>query len=135
MFHYELKYTPISTAQDLSISITSTMSNMSDTPPPTPGPSDSSKKNYSSSPQLPTITAEECYANFEKYVRTEKPGLGAFYDVPSLEDAARKARVMVDKLIEMRCGKEVAMQLSLLILYDVALLLGLSPPRSFFLVT
>lgn len=103
---------------------TSDTSNTSDTPPPTPGPS---KKNHPPNPQQTTITADECFTNFKKYITNERPGLSAFYDDLALRELAKKAQDMGEKLMVKKCGKEIAMQLSLLTLYDIALLLGLNP--------
>lgn len=99
-------------------------SNTSDTPPPTPGPS---KKNHPPNPHQTTITVDECFTNFKKYITNERPGLSAFYDDLALHEVAKKAQDMSEKLLVKKCGKEIAMQLSLLTLYDIALLLGLNP--------
>ncbi|KAL0635218.1 hypothetical protein Q9L58_005864 [Maublancomyces gigas] len=99
---------------------TSDTSNTSDTPPPTPGPG---KKNYPPNPQQTTITVDECFTNFKKYITNERPGLSAFYDDLALREVAKKAKDMAEKLLVKKCGKEIAMQLSLLTLYDIALLL------------
>lgn len=86
--------------------------------------------------KLPTVTVEECLKNFQKYIDQEKRGtdepkkiaLKVFYkDDKSLQDLAPAAKIMVEKLFAIGCGKEIALQLSVLILYDLVMLIGLPP--------
>lgn len=83
-----------------------------------------------------TVTLEECFKNFRKYIDNEKRGtedlkkiaLQVFYkDDKSLQDLAPAAKTMVESLFALGCGKEIALQLSVLILYDLVMLIGLTP--------
>lgn len=89
-------------------------------------------------PKIPTVTVDECFKNFQKYIEHEKRGadeskiaLKVFYkDDKSLQDLAPTAKTMVESLFALGCGKEIALQLSVLILYDLVMLIGL-PPTSY----
>lgn len=74
------------------------------------------------------ITEDECFTNFKRFLKREKSGLRVFY--PGDEDLkkhAPAAKIMVEKLFGLGCKKEVALQLSVLVLYDMVMLIG-SPP-------
>lgn len=53
-----------------------------------------------------------------------KPGLRTFYNPQALEDIVKAAKVMGDKLMDQGCSGEYAVPLSLLTLYDIAMLVG-----------
>ncbi|KAL0630726.1 hypothetical protein Q9L58_010425 [Maublancomyces gigas] len=82
-------------------------------------------------PKIPTVTVDECFKNFQKYIEHEKRGadeskiaLKVFYkDDKSLQDLAPTAKTMIESLFALGCGKEIALQLSVLILYDLVMLI------------
>lgn len=66
--------------------------------------------------------------NFRKHVDGENRSLAIFYkDDESLKTHAPTAKTMIEKLFKLGCTKEIALHLSRLVLYDVVLLIGLSP--------
>lgn len=74
------------------------------------------------------ITDDECFNNFKRFLDKEKKGLRLFY--PGDDDLKKlvpTAKTMVEKLFGLGCKKEVALQLSILILYDMVMLIGLPP--------
>lgn len=76
----------------------------------------------------PTVTEDDCFKNFRTYVTGEGRELDKFYkDDVSLKAHTRTAKAMVEGLFDLGCEKEVALQLSRLILYDLVILIGLSP--------
>lgn len=112
------------------------MSSESDpsTPPHTPNPGKPPADNISvpSKPTVPTVTSDDCYKNLKRFIDGEKTGLKVFYNDEALKAKATSAAVMVNELLKMKCGKEIAQQLSLLSLYDIVMLLGL--PSSFLIL-
>lgn len=68
-------------------------------------------------------TRQDCIDNLKKFVKQRK-GLENFYSDKELEDKGEVAEVMVAGLRDLGCGPEIAKQLTLLTLYDVAMLLG-----------
>lgn len=82
-------------------------------------------------PRRPTITKAHCLQYLRYFIDKEKPGLLVFYDDNALETRAAKAEMMVNKLVEMGYSMELALDLTLLTLYDLVLLIGL-PPSFFF---
>lgn len=73
------------------------------------------------------VTTDECFANFRRFIDGEKVGLKVFYkDDNAIRELAPIAKIMVETLLSRGCPKEIALQLSLLILYDLALLLGMA---------
>ncbi|KAL0631443.1 hypothetical protein Q9L58_009688 [Maublancomyces gigas] len=74
------------------------------------------------------ITEDECFNNFKKFIKREKSGLKVFYPQDEdLKKPASAAKTMVEKLFDLGCKKEVALQLSILILYDMVMLIDDSP--------
>lgn len=70
------------------------------------------------------ITKEDFIKYFQDFIGVEKPDLNKFYSSEALLEKAEVADSMAKRLRTMGCGKEVARQLSLLTLYDIAMLLG-----------
>lgn len=78
-------------------------------------------------PTKNTVTEDDCFKDFRKYVTGEDRALNKFYkDDESLKAHTRRAKTMVEGLFELGCKKEIALQLSRLILYDLVMLIGLS---------
>lgn len=74
-----------------------------------------------------TITEVECLKNFQDFLKFEKNGLKLFYkDDDSINKLTSHAKTMIEKLFDLGCKKEIALQLSILILYDMAMLIGLA---------
>lgn len=72
-----------------------------------------------------SVTDDECFHNFTRLLNGEKSGLRIFFDGNALRDSARAAKKMVEGLFRLGCKKGVAMQLSVLVLYDLVILIGL----------
>lgn len=75
---------------------------------------------------LRTITHQECLEHFRGFIRNGKPGLGVFYDDAALTERATIGTSMIEELLADGCGKQIAKDLALLTLYDMAILIGLS---------
>lgn len=73
------------------------------------------------------LTDEECLVNFKAHV--DRDGLGVFHTPQAIAGFVPIAKEMIRVLFARGCGKEIALQLSLLILYDVVMLIGLTPSR------
>lgn len=73
----------------------------------------------------PKITEDECFRNFQRFLSHEKPGLDVFYSNEDLKMLVPAAKKMILTLFDLGCGKEGALQLSILILYDMVMLIGL----------
>lgn len=73
------------------------------------------------------ITKQECFNRLQKFLNREKGGLRVFYTDDALLKFAFAAKIMVGGLLHLGCGKETALQLSLLVMYDVVVLIGLIP--------
>lgn len=84
----------------------------------------------SSSPTV-HVTVDECFNNFAKFLEREKSGLRIFFDDMALKGLAPSAKAMVEGLFALGWKKEVAMQMSVLVLYDLVLLIGLPLTPSF----
>lgn len=69
------------------------------------------------------VPEEEYTRVFNDFMDT-KPGLKTFYSAEALKDIINKAKVMGDKLMDQGCSGEYAAPLSLLKLYDIAMLIG-----------
>lgn len=66
-----------------------------------------------------SVTEDECFDNFTRFIDTEKVGLRVFYDDDALRKLVPIAKTMVEGLFILGCKKEIAMQLSILVLYDL----------------
>lgn len=74
------------------------------------------------------VTTDDCFRVLRTFIDKEKVGLKVFYrDDDAIRKLAPIAKAMVDTLLSRGCGKEIALQLSILVLYDIALLLGITP--------
>lgn len=73
------------------------------------------------------ITEQECFNRLQKFLNREKGGLRVFYTDDALLKFAFAAKIMVGRLLHLGCGKETALQLSILVMYDVVMLIGLIP--------
>lgn len=71
------------------------------------------------------VTEDQCFNYFTRFIDIEKPKLRIFYTNEDLRKLAPVAKTMVEQLFVAGCKKEVAMQLSILVLYDLVLLIGL----------
>lgn len=71
-----------------------------------------------------SVTEDQCFNNFTRFIQKEKVGLRVFYDDEALRKLAPMAKIMVEKLFVLGCKKEIAMQLSILVLYDMVMLIG-----------
>ncbi|KAL0632091.1 hypothetical protein Q9L58_009023 [Maublancomyces gigas] len=69
------------------------------------------------------LTTEECFVNLQKFLNGEKRGLRLFYDDSALQTLAPAAQKMGLALLADGWGKEIAMELSLLTLYDIVILI------------
>lgn len=97
--------------------------NMSDTAP-------SGMANAPPSHKIPrklVLTDDDCRRKFRTHIAKEE--LGQFHKDEAIEGFVPIAKTMVKELFKLGCGKEVALQLSLLILYDMVMLIGLTPSR------
>lgn len=77
------------------------------------------------------VTEEECFNNFTTFIDSEKQGLRIFYDNEALEKLAPRGKSMVEELLVRGCNRQIAMQLSILVLYDMVLLIGMFVPSCF----
>lgn len=76
----------------------------------------------------PTVTEQDCFNNFKAFIKHEKQGLQVFYaDDSALWKLVPNAQTMAGRLLAMGYMKQTSLDLSILILYDVALLLGSAP--------
>lgn len=73
----------------------------------------------------PVVTEEDCFNNFMRFLNGEKSGLKVFYSSDEIREFAPIAKTMVDKLLAIGYKKQTALQLSILILYDMAMLIGI----------
>lgn len=74
----------------------------------------------------PTITVHECFKHFERFLAKERTELKVFYDgAKAIGELATLAKPMVESLFKLDCTKEIALQLSTLIMYDMVMLIGL----------
>lgn len=71
------------------------------------------------------VTEDECFNNFAKFLYREKSRLRIFFDDMALKELAPFAKAMVEGLFALGYKKEVAMQFSVLMLYDLAFLIGM----------
>lgn len=86
--------------------------------------------NVPSSPKIfkkLVLTDDDCRRKFRTHIAKEE--LGQFHKDEAIEGFVPIAKTMVKALFKLGCGKEVALQLSLLILYDMVMLIGLTPSR------
>lgn len=72
-----------------------------------------------------SVTEDQCYKNFTRFIDSEKPELRIFYDDETLRKLAETAKAMVESLFALGCKREIAMPLSILVLYDLVMLIGL----------
>lgn len=75
-------------------------------------------------PPGPKITEDQCFSHFQRFLR-KKGGLRVFYSDEDLKKLAPAAKQMVLAMVARGCLLEIALQLSILILYDIVILLGL----------
>lgn len=75
-------------------------------------------------PAVLSVTEDQCFNNLTRFVEKEKAGLCCFYDEHALRRLALEAKEMVEKLFIRGCNEAVAMDLSVLVLYDIAMLIG-----------
>ncbi|KAL0631448.1 hypothetical protein Q9L58_009693 [Maublancomyces gigas] len=87
---------------------------MSDTAP-------SGMTNAPSSPKKLVPTGDDCRKYFRTHIAKEE--LGQFHKDDAIDGFVPIAETMVKALFKLGCGKEVALQLSLLILYDMVMLI------------
>lgn len=71
---------------------------------------------------------EECLKFCTRFTGGERKGLGSFGDDRALTAGAVVAKTRAGSLLAARCTKDVAQELSLLMLYDLVLLIGSSNP-------
>lgn len=75
----------------------------------------------------PAVTEQDCFNNFKKFLGREKTGLKVFYNEDGrIRKLAPVAKAMVDKLFAIGYIKQTALDLSILILYDMVMLIGLA---------
>lgn len=73
------------------------------------------------------MTPEQCKERLQDQVKTKK--LEAFYpEIPN--ELAEKAAKMVNELRAKGCSREMANQFAIMTLYDLAILIGLYPPKA-----
>ncbi|KAI5839385.1 hypothetical protein DFP73DRAFT_634587 [Morchella snyderi] len=86
---------------------------------------DAATSNYTSdeAKDQPKISVEECIIFFKNYLNKDREALKTFYKDEDLSEPGKKAKSMFETLIGMRCKKETARQLILLILYDIVMLI------------
>lgn len=78
----------------------------------------------------PVVTEQDCFNNFKKFIGREKTGLTVFYESDgAIRKLAPAAKTMVDKLFAIGYIKQTALELSILVLYDMVVLIGLAPAR------
>lgn len=71
-----------------------------------------------------SVTEDQCFNNFTRFVDRDKAELRIFYNDEALRQLAPIAKTMVERLFVLGCRKEIAMQLSILVLYDLVMLIG-----------
>ena len=83
-------------------------------------------------------TTNEILLRFKNYVKTRKPGLKRFYynedGSDNFSDCAKRGSDMTKKLVGIGCPVEVAAELSLLVLWDLVVLIGTNRLHMFVLV-
>lgn len=77
-----------------------------------------------------SVTEDQCFNSLMRFIDREKTGLRVFYNDQTLRELAPAAKTMIEGLFGLGCKKEVAMQLSILVLYDIALLIGMFCPAT-----
>ena len=83
------------------------------------------------------FTFQEILYRFQNYMEREKPGLKRFYEPGEsgqyFKDSVFRGLTMTRKLMHTGCPREIAAELSLLALWDLAFLIGTRCPHMFFL--
>lgn len=70
-------------------------------------------------------TTDECFRHLRAFIEKEKVGLKVFYPYDhDIRMLVPIAKTMIDTLGSRGCGKEVRLDLSILVLYDIVLFLG-----------
>ena len=95
------------------------------TPQPTPQPTPQTDPTVA---KRDKYSPEEVFGRFKNYIEGQKPGLKRFYKVdgsePTLKEASTRGSTMTEGLIKNGCPDEVAAALSVLVLYDLVVLIG-----------
>jgi hypothetical protein len=76
---------------------------------------------------IPVCTAGVCLGILHEYIENQRPALKSFYDADSLMQRALRAEGMIKTLIRRGCDHRTAEQLSLLVLFDLVILVGGQP--------
>lgn len=77
--------------------------------------------------QKPRVTVEECTSFFVDYIVTERESLKTFFKEEDIPKLGEKVKNMFRAMIELGYKESIAQQLTLLILYDIVMLIGLNP--------
>ncbi|KAI5839450.1 hypothetical protein DFP73DRAFT_561684 [Morchella snyderi] len=71
----------------------------------------------------PTTTAEDCVSFFRDYIQSDRKALKTFYKDEDLERLGEQAKTMFGAMIELGCKKETAQWMTVLVLYDIVMLI------------
>lgn len=71
-----------------------------------------------------SVTEDRCFNHRSRFIAREKANFQVFHDHQALRQLALNAKVMVEKVFILGCEKAIAMQLSILVLYDIVMLIG-----------
>jgi len=70
------------------------------------------------------MTAERCAKIFQLYIKRERPGLERFFPGSNFGQYPTRGAEMIDSLVDDKCPSEMAEDFSVLVLYDLVILLG-----------
>ncbi|KAI5841683.1 hypothetical protein BZA05DRAFT_412931 [Tricharina praecox] len=70
-----------------------------------------------------TVREGRCKKLLRHYIKTEKEGLSTFFPDDSLDGYAARGDAMIKSLVEIGCSRERAEQFSVLVLFDLVILL------------